>query len=143
MAVIKLATAAASAAADAVVDRIDADAGAGTVKIYSGAMPADGDATPAGTLLATITLADPAFGTASSISAAISRAVMTDPAAVNWSASGTAAVYIVEDQSGDNVWTGDVGVTGSGASLELSSTTAVSGSPVDITAFNYNQPTGA
>lgn len=143
MATIKLATAVATAMVDAVVDRIDADAGAGTLKIYSGSVPADGDATPAGTLLATITLADPAFGATSSIDATVSRAVMTDPAAVNWSASGTAGCYIVEDQSGDNVWVGDVTATGGGGSLQLSSTTAVSGSPVDITSFNFNQPTGA
>ena len=87
MATIKLATAAATASVDTVVDRIDAGAGAGTLKIYSGSIPADGDTTPAGTLLATITLADPAFGAASSISAAISRAVMTDPASVNASSS--------------------------------------------------------
>lgn len=143
MAIIRLATASATASADAVVDRIDADAGAGTLKIYSGTVPADGDTTPAGTLLATIALADPAFGAASSISSAISRAVMTDPAAVNAVATGTAGCYIVEDQSGDNVWSGDVTATGGGGSLTLSTTSLVSGSPVDITSFNYEQPTGA
>lgn len=141
--IIRLATASASAAADAVVDRIDADAGAGTLKIYSGTVPADGDTTPAGTHLATITLADPAFGAASSISTAISRAVMTDPAAVNWIADGTAGCYIIEDQSGDNVWSGDVTNAAGDGSLKLSSTAAVTGSPVDIVSFNYNQPTGA
>lgn len=143
MAVIRLATASATAAADAVVDRIDAGAGPGTLKVYSGAVPADGDTTPAGTLLATVTLADPAFGSASSISAAISRAAMTDPAAVTWSASGTAGCYLIEDSTGANVWAGDVTGTGGGGSLELSSTTAVSGSPFDITSFTYSQPTGA
>src|SRR5512139_1373340 len=122
MAVIRLATAAATAAAVAVVDRIDADAGAGTLKIYSGAVPADGDTTPAGTLLATVTLADPAFGNASSISTAISRAVMTDPAPVNAVATGTAGCYIVEDQSGANVWSGDVTDTVGTGSLKLSTT---------------------
>lgn len=140
---MKLATAVATAMADLVVDRIDADAGAGTLKIYAGSLPSDGDATPAGALLATITLADPAFGAASSIDGTVSRAVMTDPAAVNASATGTAGCYVVEDQSGDNVWMDTVTATGGGGSLQLSSTALVSGSPVDITAFNYNQPTGA
>lgn len=143
MAIIRIPTAVATAMVDLVVDRIDADAGAGTLKIYSGTVPADGDTTPAGTLLATVALADPAFGAASSIDATVSRAVMTDPAAVNASATGTAGCYIVEDQSGDNVWSGDVTATGAGGSLQLSTTALVSGSPVDITAFNYNQPTGA
>lgn len=141
---IKLATAVATAMVDLVVDRIDAGSGAGTLKIYSGSIPANGDTTPAGTLLATITLADPAFGAGSSIDATVSRATMTDPAAVNWSASGTAGCYIVEDSDGVNVWVGNLGATGgAGFSLELSSTTAVSGSPVDITSFTYSQPTGA
>lgn len=140
---IYLATASATAAADAVVDRIDADAGAGTVKIYAGALPANGDATPAGALLATITLADPAFGAATSIDGTVSRAVMTDPDPVNWSGAGTAGCYVVEDQSGDNVWVGDCSDTAGSGSLKLSSTTAVIGSPVDITSFLYNQPTGA
>src|SRR5512139_2163788 len=127
MAVIRLATAAATAAAVAVVDRIDAGAGPGTLKIYSGAVPADGDTTPAGTLLATVTLADPAFGAASSVSTATSRAAMTDPAAVNASATGTAGCYIVEDSTGANVWSGDVTATGGGGSLTLSSTALTSG----------------
>lgn len=143
MAIIRLATAVATAMVDVVVDRIDADAGAGTLKIYSGTVPADGDTTPAGTLLVTITLADPAFGAGSSISSALSRAVMTDPAAVNAVATATAGCFIVEDQSGDNVFSGDVTATGGGGTLTLSNTAVVSGSPVDITAFNYEQPTGA
>lgn len=143
MPTIRLATASATAAVDAVVDRIDAGAGAGTLKIYSGAVPADGDTTPAGTLLATITLADPAFGAASSIDATVSRAVMTDPAAVNWAADGTAGCYIVEDSTGANVWSGDVTNSVGTGSLKLSSTTAVTGSPIDITSFTYSQPTGA
>lgn len=143
MAIIRLATAVASAMVDVVVDRIDADAGPGTLKVYSGAVPADGDTTPAGTLLATVTLADPAFGSASSISTALSRAVMVDPAATTWIANGTAGCFIIEDQSGDNVFAGDVTDSAGTGTLKLSSVTAVSGNAFDITAFNYDQPTGA
>lgn len=143
MAIIRLATAVASAMVDVVVDRIDADAGPGTLKVYSGTVPADGDTTPAGTLLATVTLADPAFGSASSISTALSRAVMVDPAATTWIANGTAGCFIIEDQSGDNVFSGDVTDSAGTGTLKLSSVTAVSGNAFDITAFNYDQPTGA
>ena len=51
----RLTNAAASAAADAVVDRIDTG-GAGTIKIYTGTIPTDADtAVGAQTLLATLT----------------------------------------------------------------------------------------
>ncbi len=132
---IRLAALSRSAAADAVVDRIDGGAGAGTLKIYTGSVGADADTTPGGTLLATIAWADPAFGAASS-----GVATATDPASVNASATGTAGCFMVEDSNGDNVFDGTVTATGGGGDLTLSTTSLVSGSPVDITAFTYTQP---
>ena len=129
---IRLSTTARSAAADAVVDLIDAGAAAGTLKIYSGSVGTTANDTPAGTLLATIAWADPAFGAASS-----GVATATDPAAVNASASGTAGCFLVEDSNGNNVFDGTVTATGGGGDLTLSSTALVSGSPVDITSFTY------
>ena len=61
----RLPTAARNAACDAVVDLLDAGAGAGTIKIYTGSQPASANDAASGTLLATITLSDPAFGAAS------------------------------------------------------------------------------
>ena len=132
---IHLSTAAQNAAADAVVDLIDGGAGAGTLKIYSGTQAANANTTPAGTLLATIAWADPAFGSASA-----GVATATDPVAVNASATGTAGCFLVEDSTGANVFDGTVTATGGGGDLTLSSVSLVSGSPVDITAFTYTQP---
>ena len=137
MAITRLSTPARNAACNAVVDLIDAGAGAGTLKIYSGAVPDDGDTTPAGTLLATVTFADPAFG-----NAATGVATATDPAAVTGVAAGTAGCWIIEDSTGANVMTGDVTATGGGGSLELATTTISIGLTVDITAFTYTQPMG-
>lgn len=137
MALLYLATPAANAAADAVVDRLDAGAGAGTIKIYSGSMPADGDTTPAGTLLATVTLEDPAFGSAAALSAALA-----DPDAVTISASGTAAVALFEDSDGNNVFVCDVSATGGGGTLQLATVALSSGGTLDITGFTYTQPDG-
>lgn len=137
MATLYLSTAAINAAANAVVDLCDAGAGAATLKIYSGSLPADGDTTPAGTLLATVTLADPAFG-----SAAAGVAAATDPDAVTISASGTAAVFIIEDSDGNNVMTGDVTATGGGGTLELATVALSSGADLDITGFTYTHPDG-
>lgn len=135
MAVVKLAAAARNAAADAVVDLVDAGAGAGTVKIYTGAQPATGDTAESGTLLATITLADPAFG-----SAASGVASATDPAPVNAVATGTAGWFRLEDSTGANVFDGDCTATGGGGTMTLSTTSLVSGSPVDITSFTVTMP---
>lgn len=135
MAIVRLSTPARNASADAVVDLVDADATAGTLKVYSGAVPADGDTDPAGTLLATVSWADPAFGPAAG-----GVATATDPAAVTGVADGDAGCYIVEDASGDNVWVGDVTATGGGGSLQLATTTISTGLSVDITSFTYTQP---
>lgn len=138
MAITRLSTAARNASANAIAALVDADAGAGTLKIYSGTVPANGDTDPAGTLLATVAFAVTAFGAASggTISA-------TDPAAVTAVAAGTAAVAIVEDASGDNVLVGDVTGTGGGGMIELATTTMSVGLTVDITGFTYTQPAGA
>jgi hypothetical protein len=135
MAVLRIATAARNAAADAVVDLIDGGAGAGTVKIYTGAQPASANDAESGSLLATVTLADPAFG-----AAATGVATATDPASVNASATGTAGWFRVEDSTGANIMDGDCTATGGGGSMTLSTTSLVSGSPVDITSFTVTMP---
>jgi hypothetical protein len=137
VAIVRLSTAARNASAQAVGNLVDADAGAGTLKIYSGSVPANGDTDPAGTLLATVAFAVTAFGAPSAgvISA-------TDPAAVTVVATGTAAACIIEDASGDNVIVGDVTATGGGGMIELATVALSSGATVDITAFTYTQPAG-
>lgn len=135
MAVLRLATATRNACADAAVDLIDAGAGAGTLKIYSGAVPANGDTEGTGTLLATVTFADPAFG-----SAASGTASATDPAAVTGVAAGTAASFVIEDSTGANVMVGDVTATGGGGTLQLSTTTISAGVTVDITSLSVTMP---
>lgn len=133
---IRLATAARNAAVDAVVDLIDAGAGAGTLKIYSGVQPATGNDEGTG-LLATVTFADPAFG-----AAATGTASATDPAAVTGSAAGTAQSFVIEDSTGANVFNGTVTATGGGGDLQLSTTTISVGVTVDITSLTYTQPAG-
>lgn len=132
---IRLATTARNVSADAVVDLIDAGAGAGTVKIYTGSQPADGDTEAAGSLLATVSFADPAFGAASS-----GVATATDPAGVTATGTGTAGCFVVEDSDGNNVFNGTVTATGGGGDLELATTSISSGVTIDITSFTYTQP---
>src|SRR5215207_8084010 len=119
---IRLSTAARNASTDSVVDLIDAGAGAGTLKIYSGSQPATGDTAASGTLLATVTLIDPAFGASSA-----GTATGGDPAAVNPVATGTAGWFRVQDSAGNNVFDGSVTATGGGGDLQLSNTSLAPG----------------
>lgn len=125
-----------NAAVDAVVDRIDAGAGAGTLKIYTGAQPADADDAESGSLLATFTLADPAYGAAAAGAAALSGT----PRTVAASGTGTAGWFRIEDSTGVNCLDGSVTATGGGGDLELDNTSIASGQDVTITALPVSIP---
>lgn len=124
-----------NAVVDLVVDAFDAGAGAGTIEIRSGTRPATADDAATGTLLATVTLADPAFGAAAS-----GAATVTDPGAVTGAADGTATWFRGKDSTGATVMDGSVGATGSGADLELNTTTISTGVNVDITGGTVTMP---
>jgi hypothetical protein len=127
MATVHISEAVRNALAEAVRDKIDAGAAAGTLKIYTGAMPANANTAASGTLLATVTLTDPSAGAATA-----GVVTLGDPASVNWSASGTAGWCRVADSDGNTVLDGDVTNTAGTGFLRLSTVTAVSGDPVDI-----------
>lgn len=124
-----------NAAADAVVDLLDAGAGAGTLKIYSGTQPADADDAASGTLLVTLTFSDPAFGAAAA-GVATANAI-TDGTAV---ATGTAGWFRCEDSAGTTVFDGDVTATGGGGDLELDNTSIATDQTVSITSLTYTHP---
>ena len=132
---LSIATAYRSTMCDALVDGLDAGAGAGTIKIYSGTRPANPNASITGTLLATITCADPAFGAASSGVATIS-----DPASVTAVADGTASHFRAADSTGAAVFDGSVTATGGGGDLTLATTTITTGLSVDVTGGTVTVP---
>jgi hypothetical protein len=130
----RLTNAAASAAADAVVDRIDAG-GAGTIKIYTGTIPTDADtAVGAQTLLATLTFSATAFGAASN-GVATAAAITSDTSA---DATGTAAWARIANGSGTTQM--DVTVGTSGDDINFNTVSFVTGATVAITALTYTQP---
>lgn len=133
----RLAALSASAAADAVVDRLDAGSGPGVVQVRTGAQPATPDTAATGTLLATFTLADPAYGSAASGVAALAGA----PRSTTGVAAGTAGWFRALDSTGAAVFDGTVGATGSGAQLEMNTTTVSVGLDLSMTALAYTQPT--
>jgi len=134
---IGLATATQNAMCDAGVDRADAGTGAGTIQIRSGTRPATANAAATGTLLATVTLIDPAFGTA-----AAGVAALTDPPAVSGVADGTATWFRMLDSTPATVLDGSVTATGGGGDLTLNTTTISTGLSVDVTGGSLTMPAG-
>ncbi len=130
----QLTNASASAAADAVVDRVDQGSGPGKLRIYDGTQAATADtAIGAQVLLAELTFSDPAFGAASN-GVATASAITADSSA---NATGTASWFRVVDSDNNAIWDGTVGT--SGADLNLNTTSIVSGAEVAVSAFTYTQ----
>ena len=121
---------------DVLVDALDAGSGAGTIKIYSGTRPATANAAITGTLLATVTLADPAFGASSS-----GVATLSDPDSVTAVATGTATHFRAADSTGATVCDGDVTATGGGGDLTLATTSIVTSAAVDVTGGTFTEAT--
>lgn len=135
MGAITLATTARNAAANGVVALADAGSGAGYVEIRTGAAPASPQASATGTLLATVTLNDPAYGSA--VAGICTLDVTPQPAgtAVATNTAGWARLY---DSAGNAVLDGLCGT--SGAFVNLATLSIVSGVTVTITSGSYTQP---
>lgn len=108
---------------------------AGTLKIYTGSQPANGDAAPTGTLLVTITLPSPAFGAASG---GIKAKSGTWSAAA--SAAGTAGWARFEDSATGKKLDGTVTATGGGGEVELDNTSIATSQVVTIGTVSATQP---
>lgn len=108
---------------------VDASTG-GTLKIFSGAEPANCAAADPSGLLVTITLPNTAFGSASAGAMAMSG---------TWSASasatGTAASFRIYDSAAVCHIQGSVTATGSGGDLTLDNTSIASSQTVTVTSF--------
>jgi len=119
-----------SRAADAVVVR----ANSGSLRIFSGTVPANIDAAlGAAVLLATLPMSATAFGAASS-GVATANAITSATAA----ASGTASFFrVLESDGTTGVYQGTVGTTG--AELNLSTVSILSGGTVSVSSMTYTQ----
>lgn len=135
---IKVSNVAAKAALDALTALL-AVGGDGHLKIYSGSVPADADASlGAATLLSDHTLnATDEFPDASDANpgATTTANSITN---VNASAGGTASFFRLTNAAGTAVLQGSVGT--SGADMIVSTTTFVSGQPVQITSLVLTHP---
>ena len=135
--IVQISTAAQNAGLAAIIALINGGAGPGQLIIGKGTMPARGVATPSGDVLGTVVLDDPAYGAPSAGSAAMAD---LDPDV--WDADGTAAWCRFVDSDGNTVVQGNVTNSAGDGFLKLSSTTAVDGSPFDITGFTLTLPSG-
>lgn len=130
----RLATDTRNKATDAVVDDIDAGAGAGTIAIRTGAQPTAVNDADTGTLLGTLTFSDPAFGSASS-GVATASAITSD---TNADASGTAAHFRIKDSDANIHSDGTCGL-GSG-DLSFDNNVIVAGGTIAISSMTVTTP---
>lgn len=135
MANFRIAVATRNSMLDNLRTNMDADAGAATIKIYSGTQPATADTALSGnTLLGTLTCTDPVAPSASGGTLTFSSITQDSSA----DASGTATFARIADNSGDTIFDCDVGT--SGATINLNTTTIVAGGPIAITSFTISIP---
>lgn len=132
-----ISNAAAIAACNGIVDLLDGGSGAGKLRIYDGSRPADVDtAVVAQTLLAELTLSDPAFGNAADGTgkATATANSITDDSSAN--ATGTASWFRAVDSDDNAIIDGNVGT--SDADLVLNSVSIVSGGTVSVTSWTFS-----
>lgn len=116
---------------DAINTALNAGAGPGKLRIYDGSRPATGGA--ATTLLAELTLSDPAAPAAAA--GALTLSAITQDASAN--ATGTATWARLLDS--DNNVVADMSVGTSGADINLNTTSIVSGAAVSVTSAVFTE----
>lgn len=132
---ITLSTAVRNAIVDAVVALIDADAGAGTIKIYDGTKPAGPNtAITTQVLLATFNLGVTSYGAAASGVATMAGT----PLSTTGLAASTAAWFRIADNTGDPVLDGTCGT--SGQDLNLNTLTISVGVNIQVTSGTITAP---
>lgn len=120
---MQLSTSARNAAVNAVVDLIDAGAGAGVLIFQT-----SGSAT-----LATLTMSDPAFGDATNGTATANAITSANP-----SSNGTIALFSVQDSDSNEVFSGTVNT--SGADINLNGLAVTTADTIQISALSVSQP---
>ena len=117
--------------------------GSGAVlRIYSGTVPGNADASNAGTLLAELPLSASPFASYSdtgSAGRATLGAVTSDTSANN---TGTAAFWRIDTSGGTTRIQGECGLTGSGKELILQTTAFTAGSTVSVSSGYFDMPEG-
>ena len=122
-----MSTAVRNARAQVLITALDAAAGAGEVRIYSGTKPAAGAALSGNTLLGTIALSDPSGVVANGV---VTFGSFTDD--ISADADGTITWARFVDGDGAFVADCDCGVAGSNAALIFNAVTVTNGGVIRI-----------
>ena len=135
----KVSTAARTAMCNALVDLLDAGAGAGTLTIRTGSPPTNPGDADSGSLLGTLTFTDPAFGNAAS-GVATASAITSDTSA---DTSGDAGHFRAKDSDGNVIFQGTAGESGDTPDMVFDEKTIVAGGTIACSSFTVTVPAGA
>ena len=136
---MKISALARSAACDGVVDLVDGGAGAGTLVVRTGSAPTNTTDADSGTLLATCTFSDPAFGSASSGVATASS--ITGDSSVD--ATGTPGHFRVRDSNAVVIMQGTAGASAELSISGLVGGDLIAGGTLSISSLSVTQPSGS
>lgn len=131
----KISTSARNGACNGIVDLLDAGATAAQLFVRTGAPPTNVADADTGTLLATLTFSDPAFGNAST-GAATASAITNGTAA----ASGDAGHFRAKDSDGNTIFQGTAGEAADTPDLVFDEKSIVSGGVVAVSSFVVTVP---
>lgn len=135
MANVRILTAVRNSMLDQIKTAVDAGAGAGTIKFYTGTQATNANtALGAQVLLGTLTFTDPCAS--SSASGTLTFSTITEDSAAD--ATGTATWARIQDSTGTVVFDCDVTATGGGGTIELNTTSIVTGGPIRISSFTLS-----
>jgi hypothetical protein len=132
-----MATRLAEASQDAMADAVAALLDGGSIEIRTGYQPATPDDTATGTLLATLTLNNPAFGAASAGAAALS---LTPAITAVASGSGTAGWFRALTSGSAAVLDGSCSASGGGGDMFITNTAVVSGQSLSVVSWSIEMP---
>lgn len=128
-----------AAARNAMLDAITATLNNGTIKVYTGAMPASVATAVSGqTLLATLTMGATAFGSAVA-GVATANAIASDSSA---DATGSAAWARIATSGGAATMDVNVGTTGDDTTITFNTVSFVAGAEISLTSFTLTMPSG-
>ena len=119
----------ANARALVITNARDAGAGAGKIRMYDGVRPAKGGTVT--NLLGELLFSDPSAPAA--VAGVLTANAITGDASAD--ASGPATWFREVDSNNVFVMDGDIGLTGSGADLELNDINVVAGQPISISSY--------
>lgn len=126
---IRFSAAARADLAEAAKLKVDAGAGAGKIRVYSGSQPATADTAVSGTLLLEFPLSDPGFTRSGAVLTLDDTPTITDDGI----ADGTAGYARVLDSDNNPVFDGSVTASGGGGDFIISDITVETGQTYNLT----------